>query len=236
MKICDTKEMLLVSNTDLSRSSFTDVNLREAQFTDVNLAKAKFADINLSDATFSEVNLANVEIKDCNLSGLKIQGVLVLELLKTHEKHRSTKEQPIRMNPYLHFNGQCEAAFKFYEQFLGGRIVFKMTYGESPMADKSPPAWRDKIMHARLLVKDQVLMGSDVTPDRYDAPKGFSMSLNLAEAAEAERIFNALLEQATVIMPLQQTFWAERFGMLSDQFGVPWMINCEKEGGAAPAN
>jgi PhnB protein len=139
----------------------------------------------------------------------------------------------MKINAYLHFDGRCEAAFKFYEQCLGGKIVFKMTFGESPMAGQSPPGWRDKIMHARLLVKDQVLMGSDAPPGRYESPKGFSVSLNLTDAVEAERIFNALLEKGTVVMPLQETFWAERFGMLSDQFGIPWMINCEKEVGAA---
>ena len=233
MKIRDTKETLLVTNADLSGSSFTDVNLREAQFTDVNLSKAKFADINLSEATFSRVNLANVEITDCNISGMKIKGILVSELLKSYKQHKHSRSETMKINAYLHFDGRCEAAFKFYEQCLGGKIVFKMTFGESPMAGQSPPGWRDKIMHARLLVKDQVLMGSDAPPERYDAPKGFSMSLNLADAAEAERIFNALVEKGAVVMPLQQTFWAERFGMLSDQFGIPWMINCEKEGGAA---
>ena len=233
MKIHDTKETLLVTNADLSGSSFTDVNLREAQFTDVNLSKAKFADINLSEATFSRVNLTNVEITDCNISGMKIKGILVSELLKSYKQHKHNRSETMKINAYLHFDGRCEAAFKFYEQCLGGKIVFKMTYGESPMAGQSPPGWRDKIMHARLLVKDQVLMGSDAPPERYDAPKGFSMSLNLNDPAEAERIFNALLEKGTVVMPLQETFWAERFGMLSDQFGIPWMINCEKEGGAA---
>lgn len=135
----------------------------------------------------------------------------------------------MKLNPYLHFNGQCETAFKFYEQILGGKIVFKMTYGESPMADKSPPGWRDKIMHAQMAVKDQVLMGADAPPERYDVPKGFSMSINLNDPAEAERIFNALVENGTAVMPLQQTFWAERFGMLVDQFGNPWMVNCAKD-------
>jgi PhnB protein len=228
MKICDTKEPLLVTNSDLSRSGFTNTSLREAQFTDVNLAKAKFTNINLSDATFSDVNLANVAIKDCNVSGMKIQGVLVSELLKAYEKHKHKRSETMQLNPYLHFNGQCEAAFKFYEQCLGGKTVFQMTYGESPMADKTSPAWRGKIMHASLVVKDKVLMGSDVTPDRYVAPKGFAMSLNIQDPAEAERIFNVLVENGTVGMALQPTFWAERFGMLVDQFGIPWMINCEK--------
>jgi PhnB protein len=134
----------------------------------------------------------------------------------------------MKLNTYLHFNGQCEAAFAFYEKCLGGKIVMKMTYGESPMADKTPPEWRGKIMHVSLMVKNQTLMGSDVPPDRYHAPKGFSVSINLDDAAEADRIFSALAEKGTVGMPIQQTFWAERFGMLVDQFGTPWMVNCEK--------
>jgi PhnB protein len=228
MKICDAKETLLVTNADLSRSSFTDVNLRETQFNDVNLSSAKFANINLSGTTFSRVNLSNVEITDCNVSGMKIKGVPVSELFEAYKQHKHKKSETMQLNPYLHFNGQCEAAFKFYGQCLGGKIVFKMTYGESPMADKSPPEWRDKIMHARMMVKEQVLMGADAPPGRYEAPKGFSLSLNLTDAAESERIFNALKEKGTVVMPLEKTFWAECFGMLVDQFGIPWMVNCEK--------
>jgi PhnB protein len=134
----------------------------------------------------------------------------------------------MQLNPYLYFNGQCEAAFTFYEQCLGGKTVFKITYGESPMADKTPAEWHAKIMHARLLVNDQVLMGSDTPQNRYETPKGFSVSINIKDAAEADRTFNALMDKGNVVMPIQQTFWAERFGMLVDQFGIPWMINCEK--------
>jgi PhnB protein len=134
----------------------------------------------------------------------------------------------VQINPYLQFNGQCEAAFAFYAQCLSGRIAFKMTYAESPMAAKAPPAWLGMIMHARLEVQGQVLMGADSPPERYEAPKGFSMSLAPANAAEAERIFSALAENGKVELPLQPTFWAERFGMVVDRFGVPWMVNCEK--------
>lgn len=126
------------------------------------------------------------------------------------------------------FNGQCEEAFKFYEQCLGGKIVGMFTYGESPMADKSPANWGNKIMHARLVVGDQVLMGSDSWPEQPEEAKGFSVSIGVTDPVEAERIFNALAEQGKVRMPFQQTFWAVRFGMLVDRFGIPWMINCEK--------
>ena len=134
----------------------------------------------------------------------------------------------MQLNPYLSFNGQCEAAFKFYEQSLGGKIVAMMTYAGSPMEQHTPAEWRNKVMHARLTVGDDVLMGSDAPPGRYEGAKGFSVTLNIDNPADAERIFNALAQDGTVQMPIQETFWARRFGMLVDQFGTPWMINCEK--------
>ena len=96
------------------------------------------------------------------------------------------------------------------------------------MTEKTPVEWRKKILHARLVVDGQVLMGSDAPPEHYEQPKGFSVTINLNSPAEAERIFHALAENGTVKMPIQQTFWAVRFGMLVDRFGIPWMINCEK--------
>jgi PhnB protein len=135
----------------------------------------------------------------------------------------------MRWNPYLTFNGQCEAAFKFYERCLGGKIVAMFPFGETPAGDHVPPDHRNKIMHARLVVGDQVLMGSDGTPDHpHEGVKGCSVALQIDDPAEAERIFQALAENGTVQMPIQQTFWAVRFGMLVDRFGVPWMVNCEK--------
>ena len=134
----------------------------------------------------------------------------------------------MQLNPYLTFNGQCEAAFKFYEQCLGGKIVAMMPHAGTPAEEHVPAEWRNKIIHARLIVGDDVLMGSDAPPDRYEASKGFSVTLGFDNPAEAERVFNALAEKGTVQMPIQETFWAVRFGMLVDRFGIPWMINCEK--------
>ena len=134
----------------------------------------------------------------------------------------------MQLNPYLTFNGQCEAAFKFYERCLGGKIEAMFTHGNSPMADQAPPEWRNKIMHARLTVGDQVLMGADAPPGHYEEAKGFSVSVGIDDPGNAERIFHDLAENGTVRMPIQQTFWAVRFGMLVDQFGIPWMVNCEK--------
>jgi PhnB protein len=133
----------------------------------------------------------------------------------------------MQMNPYLGFNGKCETAFKFYEKILGGKIVMMMKYGASPMAAKTAPEFQDKIMHARLAVGDEFLMGSDAPPQMYEPMKGISVTLSIEQPAEADRIFNALAENGTVRMPIQETFWAQRFGMLTDQFGTPWMVNCE---------
>ncbi len=132
------------------------------------------------------------------------------------------------LNPYLFFNGQCEGAFRFYEKCLGGKIEMMMPHRGSPMESHTPAEWQDKIMHARMTVDDKVLMGSDSPPGDFDQPKGFAVSLVVTDPADAERKFHALAENGTVRMPIQETFWATRFGMLVDQFGIPWMINCEK--------
>ena len=134
----------------------------------------------------------------------------------------------MQLSPYLNFNGQCEAAFKFYAQCLGGTIVTMAPYAGTPMADQVPPEWRHKIIHASLTAGDHRLMGCDSPPGHYDKPKGISVTLGIKEPAEAERIFKALAANGTVSMPLQQTFWSVCFGMLVDQFGIPWMINCEQ--------
>jgi PhnB protein len=134
----------------------------------------------------------------------------------------------MQLTPYLMFNGQCEAAFKFYEQCLGGRIVAMTTFGETPAAEHVSPESRDRIIHARLVVGDAVLMASDCPPEMFEETKGFSVSLQIDNPAEAERIFHALADGGQVRMPIEETFWAIRFGMLVDRFGIPWMINCEK--------
>lgn len=134
----------------------------------------------------------------------------------------------MQLNTYLTFNGQCEAAFKFYEKCLGGKIEAMFTHEGTPAEQQVPSEWRKKILHARLVVGDDVLMASDAPPERYEKPQGFSVSFNINNPAEAERIFRALSENGRVQMPLQQTFWAVRFGMCVDRFGIPWMINCEK--------
>jgi PhnB protein len=127
----------------------------------------------------------------------------------------------------LSFDGQCEAAFKLYERCLNGKIAFMLPWGGSPMANQAPPEWSGKIAHATLLVGGTRLQGSDAVPGSYQPPGGFCIMLHPAEQ-DAERIFADLAEGGTVQMPLQQTFWAARFGVLTDRFGIPWAINCEK--------
>lgn len=131
-----------------------------------------------------------------------------------------------KLSPYIFFNGDCEAAFKFYERCLGGKIVDMMTYADSPAAREVPAEWRSKIIHASMTVGDELLMASDAPPPRYEKPRGFSVTLQFQDPAEGERVFNALAEGGTVEMPFEQTFWAVRFGAVVDRFGIPWMINC----------
>ncbi len=134
----------------------------------------------------------------------------------------------MQLNPYLFFNGQCEAAFKFYEQCLDGKIDAMLPYEGSPGAEMVPVEWGHKIMHAEFRLGDWVLMGSDCPPGQYEAPKGGAVMLGIDNPKEAEHVFRALSENGMVSMPIQETFWAARFGMLTDQFGIPWMINCDK--------
>jgi PhnB protein len=136
-------------------------------------------------------------------------------------------EPAMQVNPYLSFNGQCEAAFKFYEQCLGAQAGAVFRYAGTPLAAQVPADWQDKVMHSSLTVGELVLMGGDVAPDRYEEPKGFSLSLQIGSTTEAERIFHELARDGRVVAPLEKTFWAARFGMVVDRFGIPWLINCE---------
>lgn len=137
----------------------------------------------------------------------------------------------MKINPYLIFNGNCREAFEFYAQMLGLEIGFMQTFGESPMANDISPELRDRIVHACLEVNGVMLMGSDCPPDLYEKPQGISVTLQVDDIAEAERIFNKLQENGKVTMAFEKTFWAERFGMVTDQFGIPWMVNYDGTNG-----
>ena len=132
----------------------------------------------------------------------------------------------MEVTPHLMFCGRCEEAFRFYERALGGKIVTMLTYGNSPMAERVPLEWRDKIVHASLTVAGGALTGADVLPEQYQRPQGFYVLLGIDQPTDAERVFGSLAENGVVGMPLQQTFWSTRFGVVVDRFGIPWEVSC----------
>src|SRR3979490_2196391 len=130
------------------------------------------------------------------------------------------------LDAYLIFDGSCADAMRFYERTLGGKLEILMTHAESPMAAQTPPASANRILHARLALDDRMLMASDsMVGQPYEGMKGFSLSLVYPTVAEAKRVFDALVKDGKVTMPLQKTFWVEAFGMLVDRFGTPRMCN-----------
>lgn len=134
----------------------------------------------------------------------------------------------LALNTYLNFDGCCEAAFRHYQAVLGAELELLVPFRDSPMAKDAPPDWQDKVLHASLKVGPLRLMGSDGMPGCPSlAIQGASLSLNVSEVAEAERLFAALAEGGKVTMPLAETFWSPRFGMLTDRYGVPWMVNVD---------
>ncbi|HTW38119.1 MAG TPA: VOC family protein [Steroidobacteraceae bacterium] len=130
--------------------------------------------------------------------------------------------------PHLNFKGNCREAFKEYAEILGGRIVFSMTYGETPMGGQVSQDQRDRIAHARLDFGGRAILGADPPAEHYHQPAGFSLMVEADDPAEAERVFNALAKGGTITMPFGETFWARRFGGCVDRFGIPWMVNCGK--------
>jgi len=134
---------------------------------------------------------------------------------------------PSTVTPYLHFNGNCRDAMAFYASLFSGTVDL-MTYGESPVCEEMPPVSSESVMHAQLTAGSLFLMACDVPPGMYQKPVGFAVALAVDTVEEAERIYQALGDGGTVIMALEETFWAQRFAMVTDRFGTPWMINCLK--------
>ncbi|WP_419804523.1 VOC family protein [Terriglobus sp.] len=130
----------------------------------------------------------------------------------------------MRFIPHLTFDGECEAAFRLYEECLQGNIAVLLNYGSQSNA--WPAELQDKIFHATLKVGDQTLTGVDVLHSAYEKPQGFAVQLNLDEASEAERVFQTLSAGGKVHIALQKTPWAGHYAALTDRFGIPWEINC----------
>jgi PhnB protein len=131
----------------------------------------------------------------------------------------------MRITNHLCFNGNCEAAFRFYERLLGGRIQTLQTYGESPLAEQTPAHLRNRIIHATLNLGTQDLFGADVMPEDFEQPAGFFIALNVGDIERARTVFAALSEGGEVRMPFAQTYWSRGFGIVIDRFGTPWEIS-----------
>jgi PhnB protein len=138
----------------------------------------------------------------------------------------------MRISPHLCFNGQCREAMRFYQRVLGGTLETMLTYGETPMASSTDQRWHDRIVHATLLLDGLELTGVDMLPGQYQHPQGFFVTLTLEDKDRAKEIFDALAATGDVQVPFQETFWAPGFGVVTDQFEVPWEINASRnEGG-----
>jgi PhnB protein len=131
------------------------------------------------------------------------------------------------IHPYLNFKGQCREAMEHYARVFGATVVSMQTHGESPIAEHVPPENHDLILHACIERDGFILMASDAPPDSYEPPRGLWVSVQVQTAAEADRLFGAFARGGSVVMPIGETFWAARFGMVIDRYGIPWMINCD---------
>ena len=132
----------------------------------------------------------------------------------------------MQISPHLCFDGQCEKAFRYYQQILGGTLETMLTYGDSPMAAEFESQWHDRILHATLRLDDYELLGADLRPKDYRKPQGFCVTLTIDELPEAERVFQSLASGGEIHVPFRPVFWSAGFGVLVDQFEVPWEINC----------
>ena len=134
----------------------------------------------------------------------------------------------MKVQAYLTFGGRCEEALEFYKKSVGAVVTGLLRWKESPEAEmKGPPGYEEKIMNAAFRIGDTQLMADDGMGEKVAEFKGMTLVIEVANDAEAHRIFTALGEGGTVTMPLMKTFWSPSFGMLTDKFGVPWMVNVE---------
>ena len=134
----------------------------------------------------------------------------------------------MKLHTYLNYGGNCEQAFRFYEQHLGGKITTMMRHGEMPNSTDLPPERKNDILHARVIIGDAVIMGADIPPDRFQPMRSAYLSLHVDSIAEAERTYALLSSGGEIFMPMEETFFAFRFAMLRDKFGTSWMILNER--------
>jgi PhnB protein len=130
----------------------------------------------------------------------------------------------MKLNTFLNFGGNCEAALRFYEQHLGATITMLMRRAEQPDQPVKWPGWEQSVQYAIVDIGETQLMASDVPPDRFQPMRSAYLALTVDSAAEAERVWGLLVDGGEVFMPIEETFFATRFGQLRDQFGTSWMI------------
>jgi PhnB protein len=130
----------------------------------------------------------------------------------------------VRLNTYLNFGGNCEQAFRFYEQHLGGEITMLMRRAEQADQPVTWPGWEQSIQYAIMRIGETELMGADVPPERFQPMRSVYLSLTVDSAAEAQRLYTLLSDGGEVFMEMEETFFAVRFGMLRDKFGTSWMV------------
>ena len=134
----------------------------------------------------------------------------------------------MKIQAYLSYGGRCEEALEFYKKTVGAEVTSLMRWKESPdAAMKPPPGYDEKVMNAAFRIGETQLMADDGMGAKEAEFKGMSLVIEVADDAEAKRVFSALGEGGNVTMPLMKTFWTSSFGMLTDKFGVPWMVNVE---------
>jgi PhnB protein len=134
----------------------------------------------------------------------------------------------VKLHAYLNYGGNCEQAFRFYEQHLGGKVTMMMTRAQQPNPGDVAPDWKDSILYARMSIGETELMAADVPPDRFQPMRSVYLSLTVSSTVEAERIYALLSDGGEIFMPMEETFFAFRFGMLRDRFGTSWMIIHER--------
>lgn len=130
----------------------------------------------------------------------------------------------MQLHTFLNYGGNCEQAFRFYEQHLGGRITMLMRHSEQPGGGEVPPNWKNAVLHARLTLGGTELLGADIPPEHFQPMRSAYLSLTVDSDQEAERIYALLTDGGQVFMPMEETFFAFRFAMLRDRFGTSWML------------
>jgi len=137
----------------------------------------------------------------------------------------------MKLDVYLNYGGNCEQAFRFYEQHLGGKITMMMRHGEQPNAGNVPANWRNAVLHARIEFGKTVLMGADMPPDRFQPMRSAYLTLTADSAEQAELLYALLTDSGQIFMKMEETFFASRFAMLRDKFGTSWMLLHERPEG-----